>query len=183
MSQQNPQPNNTPTLRFDSEGHVQIVFQERPAFLKNAKPSLDNTPLMDIPRPKAPRLLPGQPTSATLIYVSTHSGDAHLVILRLSLPGRRLYLIANPSLPAHRAAVTRLAGQRVVRIVDNAGIPLATVYQPEGARRHLSHLISAIPAPERPYNALEWAKLVSDTQLRLPAAAEIPADLEGYQPG
>lgn len=151
----NSQPNtNTPTLRFDSEGYVQIVLSPRPV-----------------------------PASATLIYVSARGGDAQLIALRLSLPGRRLYLIVNPSLPPHRAALKRLAGQRTVRIVDSAGIPLATVYQPEGARRHLSHLISEIPAPERPYNALDWAKLVADTQLKLPAAAEIPADLEGYQPG
>lgn len=156
MLPQNPQPNNSPTLRFDSEGYVQIVLPPRPV----------------------------PPASATLVYVSTRMGDVHLVVLRLSLPGRRLYLIANPSLPPHHAALKRLAGQSVVRVVDTtAGIPLAVIFQPSGARNHLYRLINGIPATECPYNAQEWAGFVSDTQRNLPAAAEIPAVLEGYQPG
>lgn len=143
----------TPTLRAGEDGFIQIALPLRQA-----------------------------PASARLSYIAYQDTRAPLIALRLAFPGRRIYLLANPLLPAHREALHRLSGQSAVRLVDAQGQALATLFQPEGARQNLRQILQGMPT-NRPTNAADWQISVQEVRLSLPAAAEIPALLEGVKTG
>lgn len=145
--------NNSPTLRADSDGRIQLVIPLRQA-----------------------------PPSARLSYI-LNAGNPPAVLLRLALPGRAYYLIANPLLPAHREALWRLAGQAVVRVVSQRdGSPLVSLFQSIGVRQNLARMLAELPAATS-HPTPNWPQAISAIQKRLPAAAEIPAVLEGLETG
>lgn len=143
--------NNSPTLRADSDGRIQLVIPLRQA-----------------------------PPSARLSYI-LNAGNPPAVLLRLALPGRAYYLIANPLLPAHREALRRLAVQAVVRVVSQRdSSPPVSLFQSTGVRQNLARMLAELPAATPNPNP-QWHQTVSEVQRRLPAAAEIPDALEGLE--
>lgn len=141
--------NDSPTLRADSAGFIQIV----------------------IPATQTP-------PSARLNYILYDNYQTPVIVLRVALPGRRVYMMVDPLLPAHRQALHRLSGQVVVRLLSTDGRILASLFQPAGERQNLHRTLSKMPA-ERLHAPELWSKVVQEVRRKLPAAAEIPPTLEG----